>query len=173
LGPNVTFDGGGKHKKVEQTAFIILTCRDGKDPFLIDNHASTIRGNAFDCPEISIWDDDSNEEALVPEQRLVELEAAPGFSVLECQACAHLYSMWSRIIEASDDECTTKYGHQVITALMNDEYLRDFNLGPNTLTLDEWLDVKLVRNVMRRIEGQKVNELNEQAKHTKDQRQRR
>jgi hypothetical protein len=31
----------------------------------------------------------------------------------------------------------------------------------------------LVRNVMRRIEGQKVNELNEQAKHTKDQRQRR
>jgi hypothetical protein len=148
---------GSRHrKKVEEAAYIVLTERDGKDPFQIDNHVSLRRGNPYDCPEPSIWDEDSDEQRLIDEAVISETEVEPGFNALECPACNYTYYLWQKLIEASkddDDEAgTVEYGQRVFSALSLIRYLEDFKPDVNELSLDEWNDVQIVRGKLRQIE---------------------
>jgi hypothetical protein len=137
-----------RRKKVEAAAYIILTARDGKDPYIIDNHLSIKRGNFYDCPEESIWDDDADGLRLLPEEALRAIEVAPGCDALECPACWHQYEMWSDVIEATG---AAEYGDRVFYALNLIAYIEEWG-DRSGITLEDWNDLEIVKRKIRQIE---------------------
>ena len=145
---------GRRPKKVAAACLKILHSREGKDAYWIDNHFSEQRGNSYDCPEDSIWDDD---ESLIPEHIISEIEVAPGFGFLECSACDYQYNLWSSLLEIVEAE----FGYRAFAAMNLESHLKDWPDEINSISLEEFEDLQAVRRAIRQYEEHQRWEANQ------------